>query len=534
MKNNPLDDLVKCSIEISSPASSDETFDSILVVVAPPAAADSTDTGEKKTMARVTAISQADELLDYGYTVEDPAYAAALVAFSQSPSPDELYICIRRKAESGGDTAESEGSTADASETEDSAAEAPDAGTPGGSGGGSDTEEPKVWENIQTTLSRAKAEAGFYGICLVGFRDPETIEGAVAWAEANEKLFAFEYLDPDACPVQNFSYYRSFCIYSGEADGYDDDKQPKENRYAALAWILSWFKVLWNSAGGVLSGFLDIIKGVANFISSVFTGDWQGAWEAVKQIFTGIWDVVVNYITAVWETLKLLFSMGLSVISALWKTVWGGISAFFRGIWDGIVSFLAGVFDSIRTGISERMERVRSAIMDGFQAAVDFIKGLPAQAVQWGADFIGGLIKGITSKMGAIGEAVKGVGGKIKSFLHFSVPDEGPLTDYESWMPDFMSGLAQGIRANEHLVLDQVQGLVDGISVLMQAATAQPATAAGSMVSNMSSNVTQNVNISNSYSGGSQEVQRNVSKAMKKSASDATTYMARGLAYARG
>ena len=97
-----------------------------------------------------------------------------------------------------------------------------------------------------------------------------------------------------------------------------------------------------------------------------------------------------------------------------------------------------------------------------------------------------------------------------------------------------MSGLAGGIQANRHLVLDQVQGLVDGISVLMQAATAQPATAAGSMVSNMSSNVTQNVNISNSYSGGSQEVQRNVSKAMKKSASDATTYMARGLAYARG
>ena len=34
MKNNPLDDLVKCSIEISSPVSSDEMFDSILVVVA--------------------------------------------------------------------------------------------------------------------------------------------------------------------------------------------------------------------------------------------------------------------------------------------------------------------------------------------------------------------------------------------------------------------------------------------------------------------------------------------------------------------
>ena len=34
----------------------------------------------------------------------------------------------------------------------------------------------------------------------------------------------------------------------------------------------------------------------------------------------------------------------------------------------------------------------------------------------------------------------------VRSHLHFSVPDEGPLTDFESWMPDFMCGLAEGIE----------------------------------------------------------------------------------------
>lgn len=41
---------------------------------------------------------------------------------------------------------------------------------------------------------------------------------------------------------------------------------------------------------------------------------------------------------------------------------------------------------------------------------------------------------------------------KIASFLHFSVPDEGPLSDYEKWMPDFMKGLAGGIERNRKLV----------------------------------------------------------------------------------
>ena len=59
MKNNSLDDIVKCNIDISSPASNDATFDSILIVVPGPEAAGA------KTMVKTTAISQADELLDY-------------------------------------------------------------------------------------------------------------------------------------------------------------------------------------------------------------------------------------------------------------------------------------------------------------------------------------------------------------------------------------------------------------------------------------------------------------------------------------
>lgn len=130
--------------------------------------------------------------------------------------------------------------------------------------------------------------------------------------------------------------------------------------------------------------------------------------------------------------------------------------------------------------------------------------------------------------------AVKGIGDKIRSFLHFSVPDEGPLTDYESWMPDFMGGMAEGIEKSEDTVLDKVKGVASGISVLMKGATASASTAGASTVNNTTSSITQNVDINNTYSGGSAETQKNVSRAMKKSAVDATTQMARGLAYARG
>lgn len=61
--------------------------------------------------------------------------------------------------------------------------------------------------------------------------------------------------------------------------------------------------------------------------------------------------------------------------------------------------------------------------------------------------------------------AAKSVADKIKSFLHFSVPDEGPLTDYESWMPDFMGGLAKGIEKSKSMVAKAVEGLASDMVI---------------------------------------------------------------------
>lgn len=198
MKNNSLDEIIKCNVEISSPASSDATFDSILLVVPGPEASSA------KTMEKVTVISKADELLDYGFTEEDAAYVAATVAFSQNPAPDELYICIRKAS------------------TEDST-------------------EQITYESITATLVRANSEATFYGIHLTKFKDDADVQAAISWAEANEKMFCFEYESYDACPVKNFSYYRSFGMYSGDADGYDSGEQPVENQYAALGLMAKCF-----------------------------------------------------------------------------------------------------------------------------------------------------------------------------------------------------------------------------------------------------------------------------------------------------
>ena len=54
-------------------------------------------------------------------------------------------------------------------------------------------------------------------------------------------MYAFEYTDINSCPVENSSFYRTFGIFSGLADGYAAEEQPVENQYAALAWMAKCF-----------------------------------------------------------------------------------------------------------------------------------------------------------------------------------------------------------------------------------------------------------------------------------------------------
>lgn len=272
--------------------------------------------------------------------------------------------------------------------------------------------------------------------------------------------------------------------------------------------ILSIFRIVWDTMISLIQPFLDALLAITDFLANVFTGNWEGAWNALLAFQSAIWDAFVAVFTGAWN-----------IICALWDTLSEKFGSIFQAAHDVIAGKISAIHDSV---------------VNGFQAAIDWIKSLPGQAVQWGMDFIDGLKEGIMARVQAIADAVKAVADKIRSFLHFSVPDEGPLTDYESWMPDFMGGMAKGITDNEGTVLDRIKDLAGGIQALMTAASARAATAARSTVSNSVSSITQNVNIDNTYSGGSMEAQKNVSKAMRKSAMDATDYMARGLAYARG
>ena len=147
------------------------------------------------------------------------------------------------------------------------------------------------------------------------------------------------------------------------------------------------------------------------------------------------------------------------------KNIWNGLMSWFGQLPSKLRNIGSNMFNSMRSGVTSTISGVVGAIKDGIGNAMDFLSDLPSQMMESGRDMIQGMIDGISSMIGNVTDAVSGVANTITSFLHFSVPDEGPLTEYESWMPDFMGGMAKGIDNNKFKITDSLKSLTSDMKV---------------------------------------------------------------------
>lgn len=54
------------------------------------------------------------------------------------------------------------------------------------------------------------------------------------------------------------------------------------------------FETVFKAIGGIIDGLRITLKGLIEFVSGVFTSDWEKAWGGVKDIFKGIFNAIVS------------------------------------------------------------------------------------------------------------------------------------------------------------------------------------------------------------------------------------------------
>lgn len=119
-----------------------------------------------------------------------------------------------------------------------------------------------------------------------------------------------------------------------------------------------------------LTGMMNHIKLLVEFVTKLFKGDWKGAWQTFLNIFKNMFNLWKKVFANLWDSIKNFFSN----LSKKFKE-WGGtaIKNFFKGVWDGIKNW-----------VSTTAKKIADAFAEFFQGHSPPRKGPFREIGEWG------------------------------------------------------------------------------------------------------------------------------------------------------
>lgn len=153
--------------------------------------------------------------------------------------------------------------------------------------------------------------------------------------------------------------------------------------------ITRFFKDTFDFIGDIFGGALDIITGLFKVFIGIFTGDWEKAWEGVKQIFDGIWNGLIGS----------AFNWGKN---------------FVQNIVDGIKSMI----DKVRDAAKNVADSIKGFL--GFQSPTELGPGRDAD--KWAPSLMRMYTEGILSNIGMVEAAAARVAESLSSMAAAPVP----------------------------------------------------------------------------------------------------------------
>ena len=93
----------------------------------------------------------------------------------------------------------------------------------------------------------------------------------------------------------------------------------------AIKFVVDAFATAFARISDIVSAVIRILKGLCEFVTGVFTGDWERAWNGIEDIFGGVWDGIVGVLKGAVNTV-------IDMINAVLRAVALGVNAIIDKI----------------------------------------------------------------------------------------------------------------------------------------------------------------------------------------------------------
>ena len=171
------------------------------------------------------------------------------------------------------------------------------------------------------------------------------------------------------------------------------------------------------------------------------------AWEGIKDIFANVGSWFKDKFTdakekagEAWGKITDFMRKNREANDKVWSTV----GSWFKNKFTEAKNNVVNAWSNIRDKMSQIWERIKSAFRF-------------SDALSWGRDMIQNFIDGIWGMVDRVRDAVGYVADTVKSFLGFSEPEKGPLSNFHTFAPDMMDLFASGMEDNIDVVADSAE-----------------------------------------------------------------------------
>ena len=289
-------------------------------------------------------------------------------------------------------------------------------------------------------------------------------------------------------------------------------------------------KLLAALVTGLVSAIPDLIRAIPDIIQAIIDG-LKAAWpdlqeagiEAGKAILVGLVSLTDAFWTAVFDIVKGAKDKAAEGATWIARVLMEGATSLANGLqrmtdsftkWleqgvDDMSDWLDEAKQKLGDWFQEHIEKIRKwldniwqratdfydktvtktkevmqwlydhtigkviEIKDGIvlriQQFIDYMDNFISEAKGWGRELIYNFADGIAEAFPLLAKAANGIATLIGKFIHFSEPEEGPLSNFHTFAPDMMALFAKGIKDNEHLVRNQLASSFDFSDMIMDA-----------------------------------------------------------------
>lgn len=205
---------------------------------------------------------------------------------------------------------------------------------------------------------------------------------------------------------------------------------------------------------------LQLVDGLINNIDllvdasiTLIMGLTEGLMNALPTLIAAAPTIIQSLVSALIRNLPKLISMAPQIIMSIISGLVSALPELIAAAPEIVISIISGIVSAFGSLFSSGADMI-AQVKEGFMQKV-------AEAKTWGSDMISNFINGITAKAQALIQKVKNLAGEIKSFLGFSEPEEGPLSDFHTYAPDMMNLFMKGIEDNKRKLQNTVADAFD-------------------------------------------------------------------------